>query len=174
VTGRSAAWLAGAVGLAAVATAGAAWAQADRPTPSGLPVPRYVSLKSGLINARQGPGNDYRILWTYRTRGLPVQVIAETKEWRRICDPQGGVAWVNSGTTGGKRTVMRTRPQPLALRSDPRMTSSIKAYMAGRALAELGDCKNGWCKVKLEGAKGWIPAGEVWGADERRQCANVH
>jgi SH3-like domain-containing protein len=153
-----------------VAPVATAVAQPDRPTPSGLPVPRWVSLKSGQINARVGPGNDYKILWTYRTRGLPVQVIAETRDWRRVCDPRGGVAWVNAGTTSGRRMVMRAKAQPLAVRAKPDAASPVRAYVGGRALAGLDRCKAGWCKVKLEGATVWIPAGEVWGTDERQQC----
>ena len=161
---------------AAALLAGAAlWGSAasavpDRPTPSGLPVPRWVSLKSGQINARVGPGNDYRILWTYRTRGLPVQVIAETRDWRRVCDPRGGMAWINAGTTSGRRTVMRAKPQTLAVRAKPEAASPVRAYIAGRSLAGLDRCKAGWCKVRLDGASGWIPAAEVWGTDARQQC----
>ena len=50
-----------------------------RETPSGLPVPRYVSLKFAEVNARGGPGDDYKLLWVYRAKGLPMQVIAETQ-----------------------------------------------------------------------------------------------
>src|SRR6185437_13740592 len=88
---------------------------AERQTPSGLPVPRYVSLKFDKVNARAGPGDDHRVLWDYRVRGLPVQVIAETAEWRRICDPDGQLAWVHKRTTDGRRTTinMTQAPQPL-------------------------------------------------------------
>ena len=67
---------------------GVAEAAPDRPTPSGLPVPRYVSLKFDKVNARSGPGDDHRLLFVYRVRGLPMQVVAETAEWRRVCDPE--------------------------------------------------------------------------------------
>ena len=159
-----------ALGAGAALWASLAAAQPDRPTPSGLPVPRWVSLKSGQINARVGPGNDYRILWTYRTRGLPVQVIAETRDWRRVCDPRGGMAWINAGTTSGHRTVMRMRPQALPLRAKPDPAAPITAYLAGRSLASLDRCKAGWCKVRVGRASGWIPAAETWGTDERQQC----
>jgi SH3-like domain-containing protein len=162
--------LVAAVVAALVAAVAPAVAQPDRPTPSGLPVPRWVSLKSDRINARVGPGEDYRILWTYRTRGLPVQVIAETRDWRRVCDPRGGMAWINAGTTSGRRTVMRAKPQTLAVRAKPEAASPVRAYIAGRSLAGLDRCKAGWCKVRLDGASGWIPAREVWGTDERQQC----
>ena len=43
-------------------------------------MPRYVSLKYDKINARNGPDEAHRLLWVYRARGLPVQVVAETAE----------------------------------------------------------------------------------------------
>ena len=60
-----------------------------------MPVPRYVSLKFDKVNARAGPGDDHKLLFVYRVRGLPLQVIAETSEWRRVCDPEGTLAWVH-------------------------------------------------------------------------------
>jgi SH3-like domain-containing protein len=143
----------------------------DRPTPSGLPVPRYVSLKFDQVNARSAPGDDSRLLWVYRAKGLPVQVVAETNEWRRICDPERGLAWVHRRTTDGRRMVMRLQPQPLALLSKPGPEGRVKAYLASRALAELDRCnKDGWCKLKAGRADGWAPAVQVWGTAEEPQC----
>jgi SH3-like domain-containing protein len=145
-------------------------ADKDRPTPSGLPVPRYVSLKFAEVNARSAPADDSRLLWVYRVRGLPVQVVAETNEWRRICDPEGGLAWVHKRTTDGRRMVMRLKPEPLPLLAASKPGARVKAYLASRALAELDRCKDGWCKVKVGGVSGWSPQGEVWGTAEEPQC----
>jgi SH3-like domain-containing protein len=152
-----------------------AWASAaektDRPTPSGLPVPRYVSLKFDTVNARAAPGDDSRLLWVYHARGLPVQVVAETPEWRRICDPERGLAWVHRRTTDGKRMAMRLKPEPLAMHVKPNAASRTVAFLAPRALADLDRCdKDGWCKLKAGRASGWAPAGEIWGAAEEPQC----
>ena len=38
---------------------------------SGLPVPRYVTLKFNEVNLRAGPGREYPVLWSYRKTGLP-------------------------------------------------------------------------------------------------------
>ena len=81
---RSAGVLLALVALAAPAIA------APRQTPSGLPVPRYVTLKFDQVNARAGPGDDYPARWVYRVPDLPVQVVAETADWRKVCDPEGG------------------------------------------------------------------------------------
>jgi len=156
--------------LAGWAMSVGAWAQAPRVTPSGLPVPRYVSLKYGSVNARAGPDEAHRLLWTYKAKGLPVQVVAETREWRRICDPLGGVAWVHKRTTDGKRTAMRTQDSVLALRSHPRADAKISAYLRGASVATLDKCDKGWCRLKADGAGGWAPEGEIWGAAPETQC----
>lgn len=141
-----------------------------RRTPSGLPVPRYVSLKFGEVNARGGPGDDYKLLWTYRARGLPLQVIAETPDWRRVCDPEGAMAWVHQRTVDTRRTVMRTRPEPLDLRRSPNPEAPVAARLAGSAIAQLDQCRDGWCKVSVGRTEGWIEQAEVWGTAPAAQC----
>jgi len=44
---------------------------------SGLPLPRFVSLKAERVNVRIGPGQDYRIAWIFIRPGLPLEVIQE-------------------------------------------------------------------------------------------------
>lgn len=159
-----------ALGLWVVFGAGSAAFAADRATPSGLPVPRYVSLKFDKVNARAGPGNDHRLLWVYRVRGLPVQVVAETSEWRRICDPQGGMAWVHRRLTDGRRSVVNLGDQATPLLRRPRAGAQTAAFLAPRATASLVRCKGGWCKVKADGRSGWAPEGALWGTAEAPQC----
>lgn len=154
-----------------ILAAGSASAASDRPTPSGLPVPRYVALKFDTVNARAGPGDDHRLLWVYHARGLPVQVVAENSEWRRVCDPEHGLAWVHKRTTDGRRTVMRMQPQPVALRRGAKASSPIEAYLKPRAIASLVRCdRKGWCKIRIDGISGWTPAAGLWGVDEKPQC----
>lgn len=153
-----------------VAFGSAARAQAPKVTPSGMEVPRYVSLKYGEVNARAGPDEAHRLLWIYKVKGLPVQVVAETREWRRICDPEGGLAWVHRRTTDGRRSAMRTASTPLALRAQPKASARITAYLAARSTASLDRCEKGWCRLKAGGESGWAPQGEVWGAAAQVQC----
>ena len=142
----------------------------ERQTPSGYPVPRYVTLKFAKVNARAGPGDDHRVLWVYRTRGLPVQVVAETRDWRRVCDPEGGLAWVHKRVTDGRRAVINrgNRPQPLYRR--PRADAETAAFLRPRTMASLVRCQKGWCRVKADGGSGWTPAGTLWGTSDSPQC----
>nr|WP_226999995.1 SH3 domain-containing protein [Phenylobacterium soli] len=145
-------------------------AGAERQTPSGLPVPRYVSLKFDRVNARAGPGDDHRLLWVYTVKGLPVQVVAETSEWRRVCDPQGGLVWVHKRTTDGRRMVMNTREARVTLLRRPKPDAKPAAFLNSRALAALDRCEKGWCRVKADGVSGWAREGDLWGTAEAPQC----
>ncbi|WP_370545480.1 SH3 domain-containing protein [Caulobacter sp. 17J80-11] len=143
---------------------------ADKPTPSGLPVPRWVSLKFGEVNARSGPGDDYKLVWVYRSKGLPLQVVAETAEWRKVCDPDGGSAWVHRRTVDGRRTAFQPSAKPLALRAKPKYEAATRAYMSPRSIAALEECENGWCKLKAGDVKAWAPAQALWGAQDAAHC----
>jgi SH3-like domain-containing protein len=173
---RRDAWLlkSTALGLAAVvgllSTAPAFAKPEERQTPSGMPVPRYVSLKFDKVNARAGPGDDHRLLFVYRVRGLPLQVVAETSEWRRVCDPEGTLAWVHKRVTDGRRTTMNTATRPVALLKRPKDGFRAAAYLNSHALATLDRCDKGWCKVKADHAAGWVREGVLWGTTETAQC----
>ncbi len=158
------------VALSVVLTlSGPAWAQ-PRQTPSGYAVPRYLTLKFSKVNARSGPGDDHRLLFVYRAKGLPVQVIAETREWRRVCDPEGQVAWVHKRVTTGQRGVINTGRRPAALLRQPRSDAPAAAFLDIRAMAELDRCEKGWCRIKAGRTKGWVREGTLWGTGARLQC----
>jgi len=137
---------------------------------SGFCVPRYVSLKRAEVYGRKGPGKDYPALFVYHVRGLPVQVVAETSEWRRICDPDGGAVWVNRAMIDGRRTVLARGPDPVDLMDSVKSPGKVTGRLAARAVAALDDCKAGWCRVKAGGVSGWAPAEKLWGVAPGAQC----
>ena len=148
----------------------AASAAPPKETPSGLPVPRYVATRFKEVNARGGPGDDYKLKWVYRSPGLPLQVIEETAEWRKVCDPDGSTAWVHRRTVGADRRVMNVAASDLPLRDRPTEDARTVARLAPRATANLGPCKGDWCRVKADRVTGWAPAARLWGVSDARQC----
>ncbi|MFA7264345.1 MAG: SH3 domain-containing protein [Caulobacter sp.] len=139
-------------------------------TPSGLPVPRFVSLKFGEVYARKGPGEDHRILWVWRSRGMPLEVVAETSDWRRVRGPDGALAWAHKRGLDGRLTVMRVKPGQLPMRAAPKADARVVAYLAPSAVAALDRSEGGWRRIKASGEAGWVPAGEVWGAGAPTPC----
>ncbi|WP_235075799.1 SH3 domain-containing protein [Asticcacaulis sp. AC460] len=149
-------------------------AQAGEPveydTPSKAAVPRWAMLGKNEVNARNGPSLDNRKVWTYRKAGIPVQIISETRDWRLICDPAGGVAWVKKSMLRSPRNVI-TPPQKLELRTDPKPDADVKAIVRPRVVASVEKCKDAWCRISVAGQTGWAPKNVLWGMQTTAVCA---
>lgn len=156
--------------LAALLTGASTTMPDGRPTPTGLEVPRWISLKSSQVRARQGPGLDYRILWEYRAAGLPVQVVAETRHWRKVCDPEGSVAWIHRSVASGRRHVFNTGATEVAVRSGRSDTATLRARLRPHALIAMDDCQDGWCRVRARKLTGWVAEDAVFGTQARALC----
>jgi SH3-like domain-containing protein len=162
-------WVRIAVGAMLAISAGAAIA-AEQPgsgTGSGLPVPRFVSLKSDKVNVRAGPTKDHDVAWVYNRAALPVEVTAEFENWRRIRDWEGAEGWVYHSLLSGRRTAL-VSPQSkgnglLELRDKPEAASGINARLQHGVLATVKRCKDGWCRLAGEGFDGWIEQARLWG-----------
>jgi len=46
----------------------------------------YLILKNNEVNVRYGPGFDYPIKYVYKKKNLPVKIIDESWEWKKIID----------------------------------------------------------------------------------------
>lgn len=101
--------------LAALAVAPWSAAQAEdtslkfgeqRGSVSGLPLPRFVSLKADRVNLREGPSRDHRTTWVFQRAGLPVEVTAEFDVWCRVRDLEGTEGWVLHSLLSGRRTAL--------------------------------------------------------------------
>lgn len=131
---------------------------------SGLPVPRYSSLTADEVNGRAGPSMDYPVEWSYRREGLPVVIVRESGDWRKIRDPQGDEVWVHRSMLGASRTAITT--QSGVVRRDPEGRSPVLASFAAGAVVSLSDCNEDWCRIEAGGHKGWIARRMLWGSDD--------
>lgn len=141
-----------------------------RPTPTELDVPRWISLKSNEVSARAGPGRDYRILWRYQVANLPIQVIAETREWRKVCDPEGSIVWIHRSVAKGSRSVFNGSSNEVPIRTGRDADAPLRARLSPRSLVSLEDCKEGWCRVRAGKIKGWVQAESVFGTQTTALC----
>lgn len=162
-----------AVGIlwATMCTAGIA-AKDMPPTTSGLPVPRYVSLKSDHVNVRAGPTKDQDVTWIYTRAGLPVEITAEFENWRRVRDSEGSEGWVYHSLLSGKRTAvvtMKNKNDLASIYDSPDPKSAVAARLQAGVVAQVKRCNDGWCRVTGEGFDGWIEQQRLWGvyADEK-------
>ncbi len=143
---------------------GVSTAVAQARSGSGLPLPRFVTLRSGEVNMRAGPGVRYPVEWVYKKRNLPVEVVAEYDTWRKIRDWQGTQGWVHQGMLSGKRSIIVTGDLR-TLRNEPKTSSDPNARLEEGVIARLLECPSGttWCKIEADGYKGWLRKAEFWG-----------
>jgi len=135
---------------------------------SGLPVPRFATLKSDEVNVRTGPGTRYPIAWVYHRSGLPVEITEEFGYWRKIRDIEGAGGWVYKSMLDGRRSVMIKGKSSQMVLEDPDSESARIAKVEPTVIGKLLECKKDWCRVKIEDRKGWIKKSHLWGiyADE--------
>lgn len=150
-------------------TATAASAQPVAVGPSGLPLPRFVSLAEPEVNARTGPGREYPIRWLYLRRDLPVKIVEEHDVWRKILDPEGGEGWVHSQLLTSRRNVMimgDIEDLHRTASGDSRVVLRAEAGVVGRLL----DCQTEWCLIEIDAKRGWVRRSAIWGVldDEMR------
>ncbi len=165
-------------GLLALASGPAALAQSDGAAtvglgvgvgpkaglgPSGLPLPRFVTLRAAEVNLRSGPGVRYPIEWVFTRKGLPVEVVDEFETWRRIRDWQGSEGWVHQSMLSGQRGAMVVGADRL-LRRTPEPGAPAIAEIQVQVVGRLHDCRDGWCLIEARGYEGWLRQGEIYGA----------
>ena len=134
--------------------------------PSGLPVPRFVSLKAEKVNVRRGPSSEHPVAWVFQRKGLPVEIVAEFENWRRIRDSEGEEGWILQSMLAGKRTavVAPWRGQQLTLlHSAPNKASSVYAQLAAGAMGEVSNCSGKWCEISAGGYDGFVEQDMLWG-----------
>ncbi len=131
-----------------------------------LPVPRFVTLDSREVNLRAGPGKEYPILWVYRRKGLPVEIVQEFDDWRRIRDREGTLGWVQQNLLSGRRNV-QILPPTRALLAEPQEESRLVARLEPGVIAKVIECAAGlWCRIEADGVEGWMPRAALWGVRE--------
>ncbi|GIR10307.1 MAG: hypothetical protein CM15mP21_5690 [Hyphomicrobiales bacterium] len=131
---------------------------------SGLPLPRFVSIKSDAANVRRGPGPDFPLLWQYQRRNLPLEVIAEYDDWRRVRDHQGEEGWMKAPLLSGARTVIvRRSAHAVTLRAVPDATGGVVALVQPGVIGTLKACRGNWCEVEIDRYDGWLPRDQIWG-----------
>jgi SH3-like domain-containing protein len=133
---------------------------------SGLPVPRFVSLKPDKVNVRAGPTRTHDVTWQYTRSGLPVEITAESDNWRRIRDWEGSEGWVYHSLLSGRRTALviaKTREELVPLFGSADEHDRVVAQLQPGVLASVRRCNGQFCHISGSGFDGWIVQARLWG-----------
>lgn len=135
-------------------------------TVTKLPLPRFVSLKPSDTPMREGPGKDHRIKWVFKREGLPVEVIGESDQWRRVRDSESTDGWVYYGRLSNRRTALITGAGKVTTRpmyAEARESAAVVAQLQPGVIANVSTCAPAWCKLHGPGFEGWMKKDALWG-----------
>ncbi len=141
--------------------------KASQVGPSGLPIPRFVSLKAEKVNVRKGPSSDHPVAWVFQSKGLPVEIIAEFETYRRIRDSDGTEGWILQNMLAGKRTAVVApwrKDQFTGLHVGADESSGLVANLSPGAMADIKSCDGNWCKITVSDYSGYVEQSMLWGA----------
>lgn len=147
---------------------------------TGLPLPRFVSIKSNEANLRSGPAKHYPIKLSYHCRNYPMELIAEFENWRLLRDIDNTQGWVHKGLISGIRNVIVKNNHVLSRKQLPyeipkaemvlfRLPDEHSYPIVRVELGTVGRikrCDLEWCKISIENYEAWIRKINLWGIYE--------
>ena len=134
------------------------------PKGTGLPLPRYVSVRANEVNLRTGPGVQHPVEWVYRRQDLPLEIIAEYRNWRKIRDWQGALGWVHQSMLGGRRTFIVAGVER-TLHAKGEANAAAVARLEPGVIGTIVECPDAsdWCRVAAGAYDGWLQRRDIWG-----------
>lgn len=128
-----------------------------------LPIPRFVSIKSSEANIRFGPSYNYPIKWVFIRKNEPIEITAEFEQWRKIRDFSAEEGWIHESILNSQRFAIIKSKKPQNIYKTPAKDAPILLIAENQVRLKLLTCKSGWCKIKIDGYKGWIEQASLWG-----------
>ena len=121
---------------------------------SGESLPRFVSLKYDEVYMRRGPSRDHPIDWVYKTKNLPLKIVSEFENWRKVIDSEETIGWIHRSQLSNKRMILVTL-EDLKIRNKPDINATVIAIAEIGALLNLERCDEKWCRLSHQDIKGW-------------------
>ena len=122
---------------------------------------RFLMLKNDKVNVRYGPGFKYPIKFIYKKRFLPVKVIDNKENFRRIIDHKNNSGWIHVSQL--KKVNSLIVSEDTILFSKASKFSKPLAKLEKGKLLIVKKCQENWCKVSDENYLGWINTNNAWG-----------
>ncbi|MIL09696.1 hypothetical protein BZU93_27945, partial [Salmonella enterica subsp. enterica] len=121
------------------------------------------------VNSRIGPGTTYAVDWMYLKSGLPMEIIQEFDNWRKVRDADGAEGWINQSLLSAKRTAIvapwqRGKKTQINVLKTPAANANVVAIVEPGVIGHIKTCNGDWCEVTFDGNTGWMSQKLLWGA----------
>lgn len=142
---------------------------------TGLPLPRFASVRNVGTNVRVGPGTRYNVAWVFRVPNVPVEIVQEFDVWRKIRDVEGAEGWLHQSLIAGARTAIVSPwdgQGQVALRVSADPQSGVRAWLTSNLIVSVRGCSEQVCEVQLNHKnadghnveyRGYVEQAALWG-----------
>lgn len=130
---------------------------------TGYKIPRFVSLKSNESNLRIGSSKKYPIILKYITKNLPLEIIEENGQWRKIKDFENNVGWIHESIIMGDRYAIINHKYDALLQILNKPKGKVIWKIGQRNIVKIKTCLIEWCYISYEKNLGWTKKENLWG-----------
>jgi SH3-like domain-containing protein len=125
----------------------------------------FVYLRSSEVNLRAGPDTKYPIKWTIRNKGEPLKVLRSFYQWLNVKDIHGNKGWLQEPMISVRYMYgIVVNKKPIIGYAMPSSSSKKIVKLEPGVRLRVFKCKDtGWCKIRTEKFKAWIPRKNLWG-----------
>ena len=131
---------------------------------TGYKIPRFVSLKSDEVNLRIGSSKNYPIILKYTFKNLPVKIVDEFQNWRKVIDIEGNQGWIHKSLIKGDRYGIINKENSKIL-SKP--NGKLIGKIGKKRVVALKKCLLKWCLISYNNHSGWINKKNIWGVEDK-------
>ncbi len=124
---------------------------------------RFVSTRSNEVNARNGPGVNYPVVYVYTKKSEPLAVVQEFNEWRKVKDFSGSESWIHSSLLSTKRYAVVSLEGIHEIYRFATKKSRIVAKIEKNTRCKIEKITEIFCQISVDGYKGWIEKKLLWG-----------
>jgi len=121
----------------------------------------FLMLKNDKVNVRYGPSFDYPIKFIYKKNKLPLQIIDQKENFRKILDHKKNSGWIHISQLRKSKSLIATSKKIL-FKKPTKFSKPIAKIEKGRLLI-VRKCIKSWCNIETEEFSGWIDKNNIWG-----------
>ncbi len=130
---------------------------------------QFKSLRANKVNVRRGPSLNHDILWTYKRKGIPVEILEDVQGWSKVRDFEADVGWIKNTLLSKKRTgmiepwnVMEGNNIYVNLYFTEGM-KRIKMKLQAGLLVNIQQCNGDICHIQIDKHIGWVVQENIFG-----------
>jgi SH3-like domain-containing protein len=122
----------------------------------------FLTLKYNKVKVRQGPSFEYPVKFIYKKKYLPIKVINSKDNFKKIIDLKNNDGWIHVSQLTKKKSAINIYNLSIIYKK-PNIYSQPMAKLEKGKIVIVKKCKEDWCKIVIDGYKGWIFKNYLWG-----------